>query len=188
MRLASTPGTRAASVVGLHPICTELGHGAKFLGLVIVVIEDDENDALLLVRGLRRAGVRDIAVLSRAEEAVRYMTGEGEYSDRHKHPFPNLILLDLGLPGMSGLQFLAWLREQPLLSATPIIVLSGSPFSQDITQSYALGAKTFFTKPLDSADLDKLAEFIVRYWTSHGSAANGPQLENGRGLQPPPGV
>jgi CheY-like chemotaxis protein len=119
--------------------------------LRILVIEDDESDALLLVHALNRAGCSTLPVLGRAEEAVRYLQGAGEYAARDRYPLPSLIILDLNLPGMSGLEFLPWLREQPLFSAIPVIVLSGSPFSHAVKRAYALGAKTFFTKPLDRA-------------------------------------
>jgi CheY-like chemotaxis protein len=154
--------------------------------LSILVIEDDESDALLLVHALDRAGCSPLPVVGRAEEAVRYLQGAGQYSARDLYPLPALIVLDLSLPGMSGLEFLAWLREQPLLSAIPVIVLSGSAFLQDVTRAYALGAKTFFTKPLDS-ELDYLAHSIVRYWSASASRTDQQKPGDNADSQPQPG-
>jgi CheY-like chemotaxis protein len=152
-----------------------------------LIIEDDESDALLLVQALNRAGCSPLSVLGRAEGAVRYLQGQGEYSARDRYPLPSLILLDLGLPGMSGLEFLTWLRDQPLLSAIPVIVLSGTPFSHAVKRAYALGAKTFFTKPSD-ADLDSLAHSIVRYWNVSMSPADERQMGDDADSRPQPGA
>jgi CheY-like chemotaxis protein len=144
--------------------------------LTILVVEDDAGDARLLMNALRRAGCAPLPVLNRAEEAVRYLEGAGEYAARDRHPLPALIVLDLNLPGMNGLEFLAWIRQQTRLSQIPVIVLSGSPFSPTIQKAYTLGAKTFFTKPLDSNALDQLAHAIVRYWCASASPAKGGRL------------
>jgi CheY-like chemotaxis protein len=151
--------------------------------LTILVIEDDDRDALLLVNALQGAGCAPLPILSRAEEAVRYLQGAGEYSARDRHPLPSLIVLDLGLPGMSGLEFLGWLRQQPVLSAIPVIVLSGSVFSHAVKQAYALGAATFFTKPLGK-DLDSFADSIVRYWKASRSPGDGHRPGESSGSRP----
>ncbi len=163
--------------------------------MTILVIEDDERDGLLLVQALRKAGCAPLPILDRAEEAVLYLEGMGGYSDRARHPLPSLIVLDLSLPGMSGLEFLAWTQSQPRFSGIPIIVLSGSPYAPTVKEAYTLGAKTFFTKPLDSARLDELAHSIVRYWSASASPEGARALENGRiqesgttdGVAPPNG-
>jgi CheY-like chemotaxis protein len=152
--------------------------------LTVLIIEDAEKDAQLLVTALSHAGCTPLPVLSRAEDGVGYLEGTGEYTARDRHPLPSLIVLDLTLPGMSGLEFLAWLQQQPGLSRIPAIVLSGSLYSQDVKKAYALGAKTFFAKPLESPQLDQLAQAIVWYWSASISAkgeqstANGPELRN----------
>jgi CheY-like chemotaxis protein len=153
--------------------------------LRILVIEDDESDALLLVHALDRAGCAPLPVLGRADEAVRYLEGAGEYSARDRYPLPSLIVLDLGLPGMSGLEFLSWLRQQPVLSAIPVIVLSGSAYAHAVKQAYALGATTFFTKPLGKG-LDSLAEAVVRYWKPSLSPGDEPKMGDSAGSPPQP--
>jgi CheY-like chemotaxis protein len=94
--------------------------------LNVLVIEDDDLDAVLLVRALRGAGYAPLPVLDRAETALAYLQGAGASSARDRVPLPALILLDLTLPWMSGLEFLEWIQQEPRLSAIPVVVLSGS--------------------------------------------------------------
>jgi len=97
---------------------------------------------------------------------MEYLQGTAAYSDRAKYPYPMFIILDLGLPAMGGLDFLSWLRQQPLLMPTPVIVLTASPYAADVSKAYELGAKTFFAKPLAGADLDRILKLIVDYWSA----------------------
>jgi CheY-like chemotaxis protein len=150
--------------------------------LTILLIEDNEDDAKLLARSLERSGFRDhLQVLSNAEAAIEYLKGTAGYSDRKEFPIPVFIILDLTLPGMSGLEFLTWTRENPLLAQMPVIVLSASPYDADVRKAYELGAKTFFTKPLAGEDLDTVVKLIVGYWSASRLPAAG-QPSQGRGL------
>ena len=135
--------------------------------MTILLIEDSPDDAALLQRSLQRGGFRDeLCVVRTAEQAIDYLQGAAAFSDRSKFPYPMFIILDLGLPGMSGLDFLNWLRQQPLLVPTPVVVLTASPYVSDVGKAYELGAKTFFSKPLASADIDRILKLIVDYWSA----------------------
>jgi CheY-like chemotaxis protein len=150
--------------------------------LTILLIEDSPDDASLLQRSLQRGGFRDeLNVVRTAEEAMQYLQGTAAYSDRARFPYPMFIILDLGLPGMGGLDFLNWLRQQTLLAPTPVIVLTSSPYASDVGKAYELGAKTFFTKPLAGADLDRILKLIVDYWSasrlpSGNKSREGPRV------------
>jgi CheY-like chemotaxis protein len=135
--------------------------------LTILLIEDSPDDAALLQRSLHRGGFRDeLNVVRTAEEAIQYLQGTAQYSNRNVFPYPMFIILDLGLPGMSGLEFLAWLRQQKLLAPAPVIVLTASPYASDVGKAYELGAKTFFAKPLGGSDMDRILKLIVDYWSA----------------------
>jgi CheY-like chemotaxis protein len=127
---------------------------------VILLVEDDSNDVLLLQRAFRRAGLNHaLQVVSDGDQAVSYLAGDGDYSDRTKHPLPALILLDLKLPRRSGLEVLEWLRGQPAeIKALPVIVLTSSRLSEDVDRAYGLGANSYMAKP--SGNYDGLAEMV----------------------------
>ena len=128
----------------------------------ILLVEDDSNDVLLLQRAFRRANLdHSLQVVSDGDQAVLYFTGQGGYADRERYPLPSLVLLDLQLPRMSGLEVLAWLRNQTgVLKNLPVIVLTSSRLSDDVDRAYALGANSYMAKP--SGNYDGLAEMVKK--------------------------
>src|ERR1051325_4650381 len=116
--------------------------------LVMLVAEDDESDLELLNQALSRDIVEvDLQVTRDGDELVSYLRGDGRFRDRRKHPVPDLILLDLKMPRLGGLDVLRWLQEHPRCGRIPTIVLSGSNLDTDVSGAYALGANTYFSKP-----------------------------------------
>ncbi len=119
----------------------------------ILLVEDDDNDALLLRRALERSAPAAVVRWVRnGLEALFYLKGDGEFSDRRKHPFPNAIFMDLKMPQMSGFELLAWLQDNPQLVSIPTIVISGSPLARDVEKARLLGANTYLVNPLISTD------------------------------------
>jgi CheY-like chemotaxis protein len=116
----------------------------------ILMVEDDENDVYLFerefIRLMDRIRVRRV---KDGVEATEYLEGVGEYSDRVKYPLPGVILLDLGLPRINGLEFLEWLRScfHGHNERTPVIVLSSSSLEADVQAASEAGANAFLTKP-----------------------------------------
>jgi CheY-like chemotaxis protein len=126
--------------------------------LTILIIEDDRNDADLLKRGLSRAGYKgSFEVTQTGDEAFNYLEGRAEFSDRSLHPLPDVILLDLFLPGVSGLDVLSRLKSESKFARIPVFVITGLPYQTAIADAYVLGAKTFFFKPLDDGQMAALA-------------------------------
>ena len=131
----------------------------------MLIAEDDPSDLALLIRALRNAGVPvNLQITRDGEEIVRYLEGRGEFTDRAKHPFPDLIVLDLKMPKLSGIEVLRWLRDHPDFACFPKIVLSGSSVEKDVEEAYALGVNTFFTKPGGFLELRTLMKHVVEYW------------------------
>jgi EAL domain-containing protein (putative c-di-GMP-specific phosphodiesterase class I)/DNA-binding response OmpR family regulator len=115
----------------------------------ILVVEDDLAHALLIERVFRKAGLQNpLRALQNGDEAVAYLSGRDGYTDLRLHPLPVLILLDLHVPGRSGLEILAWKQEQPGLSHIPVVMLSGSTESDDINRAFQLGAASYLVKPV----------------------------------------
>jgi CheY-like chemotaxis protein len=126
----------------------------------ILQIEDDDNDAFFMKHAFKRAGIANIVqVVTDGQMAMDYLAGAGAFGDRTAYPQPDLVLLDLKLPKMSGLEVLEWIRGQPGLRTLVVIVLTSSPDARDARRAYELGANSYVIKP---ADLQKYAEFARR--------------------------
>jgi CheY-like chemotaxis protein len=131
----------------------------------VLLVEDDPNDVVLTRRAFRKAGLPEpIAVVENGERAVAYLGATGEFADRHAHPLPDLVLLDLKLPRMTGLEVLAWLREQPGLQRLPVIVLTSSREIADVNRAYELGANSYLSKPVTFDSLARIVSDLDRYW------------------------
>lgn len=116
--------------------------------LVVLIIDDDPNDALLLEMAFSLAGIRtQLKFVSDGQDAISYFEGKGNYTNRKQHPWPDLILLDLKMPKVSGFHVLEWLREHTEVPRSPIAVLTGSEAPDRVSLSYALGADAFLIKP-----------------------------------------
>jgi CheY-like chemotaxis protein len=128
---------------------------------VILLVEDNEEDIILLRRAFLRARVLNpLLVVRDAEEAVYYLEGTGRYANRAEFPVPSVMLLDLKLPGMGGLDLLRWVRDQPGIGHVRVIVLTSSERITDVNQAYQLGASSFLVKP---ADLDSLIQIMAAF-------------------------
>ena len=132
---------------------------------VVLIAEDEEDYVLLLKRAFSEAKVQNpLFVVSTGSEMMLYLKGEGKYSNRVEYPLPDLLLLDLKLPGFNGLEILGWLRSHPGLSALRVIVLTSSEQMKDINDAYRLGANSFLVKPYDFTDLVGLAQVLQKFW------------------------
>jgi len=132
---------------------------------IILIAEDEEDYVLLLKRAFAEAQIRNpILSVSTGKDTISYLTGDGKYSNREEYPLPDLLLLDLKLPGYSGLEILRWLRAQPGLAGLRVVVLTSSEQLKDVNDAYRLGANSFLMKPYDFEDLVHLAKVIQEYW------------------------
>lgn len=131
----------------------------------ILLVEDEENDALLIERAFRKANLANpIYVVRDGEEAVSYLSGHGQYADRASYPLPVLILQDLKLPRMSGMEVMAWLRQQPRLKELPVVVLTSSKESLDVNRAYDLGANSYLVKPITFDSVVEMMKTLDLYW------------------------
>ncbi len=130
----------------------------------ILIVEDNPQDELLMLRALRKSNLANrIDVVRDGQQALDYLFAEGEFAGR-RGGLPAVVLLDIGLPRLSGLEVLARLRADPRTRLQPVVILTSSDEERDRLWSYENGANSFVRKPLDFAEL---AETIVRlgvYW------------------------
>lgn len=133
---------------------------------VILLVDDNPHDVVLIRLAFRKVGIIDmIQLVKDGGEAVRYIKGEGPYSDRHQFPLPSLLLLDLKMPQTSGFEVLRWIREKTSLDNIVVVVMSGSKNDEDIEKAYSLGANSYLVKPTKFEDLVKMMEALKDYAT-----------------------
>ena len=131
----------------------------------ILLIEDDENDVFLLKYAFEMAEISNpIQVVFDGQQAIDYLTGTGQYTDRTAFPFPCLLLLDLRLPVRIGHDVLRWIQDQPHLRTLITIVLTSSDDVHDIDECYRLGARSFLVKPVSVEKRLQMARAIKSYW------------------------
>jgi CheY-like chemotaxis protein len=117
---------------------------------VILVAEDDAQHRLLIRAALAAAKLANpVRLVSDGDAAIAYLAGDGDYADRHRHPLPVLVLLDVHMPGASGLEVLAWMRAEPgSLGQIPTVMLTASDEEADIDAAFATGATSYLVKPV----------------------------------------
>ncbi|HEY3755834.1 MAG TPA: response regulator [Opitutaceae bacterium] len=131
----------------------------------ILLVEDSEDDVFFMERALASTAFRGkFSVAKDGQMALDYLEGTGQFADRKAHPIPSLVLLDLKLPHVLGLDVLKWIRLRPELQNLPVIVLTSSGERSDLDRAYRLGANAFMVKPSDADDLLGLAKCVTDFW------------------------
>lgn len=132
---------------------------------VILYAEDDDNDAFLVRHAFEAAGVPNpVVIVPNGNSAIDYLAGAGPYADRVKYPMPSLVLLDLNMPGTTGLQVLQWIRTHRDVSTMVVIILTSSNQQSDIQHCYASGANGYLVKPVDIDAMVGMAQSIKGFW------------------------
>jgi CheY-like chemotaxis protein len=131
----------------------------------VLYVDDDDNDVLLLKHAFRSAQLRfDMQVMNDPEKAAAYLGGQGIYADRKCFPLPEIVLLDLKMPRMHGLEVLSWIRSQPRLKRLVVIVLTASNQASEVNRAYELGANSYLVKPVELEALVEMVKGISAYW------------------------
>lgn len=121
---------------------------------VVLYAEDDDNDAFLMRRAFKKVGVpNSLHIVDDGKMAISYLAGEGVYADRASYPLPALLLLDLKMPRMTGLEVLAWVRERSEFQSLTVIMFTSSTQDRDVKSAFALKANAYLVKPPDPARL-----------------------------------
>ena len=133
----------------------------------ILLVEDNRMDIELTLDAFREARLLNtIHVASNGQAALDYVFGRGQYADRDTYPMPNLILLDLKLPGVDGFQVLRQIKETPRLKRLPVVILTSSKEEGDRALSYDIGANSYLVKPVSFEGFLGVVRQIEGYWLS----------------------
>jgi two-component system response regulator len=131
----------------------------------ILLVEDNADDEALTTRALRMAKIaNDIVVARDGAEALDYVYGEGQYAGRDASQLPAVVLLDLKLPKLSGLEVLQRLRADPRTRLVPIVVLTSSSEEEDMLKSYQFGANSYVRKPVEFGAFANAVSQLGVYW------------------------
>lgn len=141
---------------------------------VILLVEDSQDDVALMLRALRENKITNkIVVVNDGEEALDYLSCNGKYAGRNVVERPSIILLDLKLPKMDGLEVLKEIREAELTRYTPVVVLTSSKEIGDLNACYRLGANSYIQKPLDFSSFIQAVREIAVYWLNWNEVIPG---------------
>lgn len=145
-------------------------------GRPILLVEDDASQVKLMMRAFDKAGVGSrIFHANSGEQVLSYLSGTGKYADRDKFPMPVLIVLDLRLPDLSGLQLLNVLRAQPATKRVPVVVFSGSADDKMIAAAYDSGANSYIPKGGSFQQLSEVVAAMVHYWLTVNRVPDPPR-------------
>jgi two-component system response regulator len=136
----------------------------------ILLVEDNPDDELLTLRALKKNHIPNPVVVARdGAEALDYLMGLGAYAGRDLSDLPALVLLDLKLPKIDGLEVLRRIKQDPRLRLVPVVVLTTSNEQADIAQGYRFGANSYIRKPVDFERFNEAIGRLARYWFSHNA-------------------
>jgi CheY-like chemotaxis protein len=139
------------------------------LRTTFLLVEDDPRDVFLVRDVFERYGHCRLETVTDGQEAIDYLTGTGKFSNRRKFPLPQVVLLDLKMPRVNGLEFLRWLRhESPnSLHVLPVVVMSSSNDPKDVASAYELGVNSYLLKPIAWHEFQERMKALNIFWSDH---------------------
>lgn len=141
----------------------------------ILLVEDNLDHAGLVIHGFRKTGTsHTIHHVADGEQALGYLFNRGAYADTRLYPRPDLVLLDLRLPRIDGLEVLKTVRETPSLNRIPVVVLTSSDAAVDIRKAYDYHANSYVVKPFDFRQFTQLMKDLAGYWLSWNQSGRQP--------------
>jgi two-component system, response regulator len=131
----------------------------------ILIVDDSPHDAELTIRALKKSRLANaVTHLIDGAEALDFLFGRGKYVDRDITNVPNLILLDLKMPKVNGLEVLKRIKSEPHTSMIPVVILTSSAEDPDVKRSYELGANSYIIKPVEFNNFAKIISELGMYW------------------------
>jgi two-component system response regulator len=131
----------------------------------ILIVEDNPNDAELTIRALKKQNLANNLIhLIDGAQALDFIFGTGDYSQRNINNIPKVILLDLKMPKVNGLEVLEKIKSDPRTKAIPVVILTSSAEDPDIKKSYDLGANSYIVKPVEFDNFARTVSDLGLYW------------------------
>lgn len=141
---------------------------------VILLVEDNPRDEALTLRALKRNNILNEVIVARnGVEALDYLFGAGTYAGRDVNVTPQLVLLDLKLPKVDGLQVLQKIRDDERIDHLPVVIFTSSSEEEDVVKSYNLGANSYVRKPVDFDQFSEATRQLGMYWLVLNQVAPG---------------
>jgi CheY-like chemotaxis protein len=135
-------------------------------GISILLVEDDDVDAENVVRAFKKNRIANMLFITvNGEDALAFLRNEDNYSDKEKFPRPSIILLDLNMPVMNGIEFLKVIKDDPHLKNIPVVVLTTSREENDRVESFNLSVAGYIIKPVDFNKFVEVVKAFDVYWT-----------------------
>ena len=142
---------------------------------ILLLVEDNPDDVELTLMAFERSKIANEVVVARdGAEALDYLYCTGAHADRDPEVMPEVVLLDLKLPKIDGLEVLRRVRADPRTRRLPVVVLTSSNEERDLVASYDLGANSFIRKPVDFSEFVEAARHLGLYWLVMNQSAPGP--------------
>jgi len=139
--------------------------GVEIMDKAILLVEDNPDDEALTLRALKKNNVRNEVVIAHdGAEALDYLFGTGQYTGRNTDVLPQVVLLDLKLPKVEGLEVLRRVRADKRTKLLPVVILTSSNEEQDRIDGYGLGANSYVRKPVDFTQFMEAARQLGLYW------------------------
>ncbi|MGB9937574.1 MAG: response regulator [Methanobacterium sp.] len=136
-----------------------------FNEIEVLLVEDNETDAELTIRALKRKNLANNLVwVKDGEEALEFIFATGRYSDREVDDLPKLVLLDLRMPKVDGMEVLREIKADERTNKIPIVVLTSSKEDKDIVESYNLGVNSYVSKPVEFEEFTEAVSTLGLYW------------------------
>ncbi len=137
----------------------------------MLLVDDDENDRVVFRTALKKSGL-DVELFEASDgfAGINYLIGHGPRADRGEFPWPDIIFLDLKMPGMDGFDVLKEIRMKLGLQNLPVVILTNSGLKVNTTAAYSLGASAFHTKPTNHEELIGLLQSVIPLWYGNGSS------------------
>lgn len=132
---------------------------------IVLLVEDNPDDAALTLRAFRQARLLNtVVVVQDGIEALDFLFARGAFSERAGQPLPKLILLDLKLPRLDGIDVLRAIRADARTRLIPALMLTSSTLEQDLVACYTVGANSYLVKPIDFHAFVEMAKVLILYW------------------------